>query len=125
MVLHIYRAISWSGEVRESAEMIPQWWPHQDIPYDQMWPDNQFWLHHVSDQDLKNLFPSKHIFRYWRDAKSGHTFYTMTAPALPDTRWRWWRICRCDWIGRQIMINSKIIILLLIKTIDRYNDVDN
>ena len=63
MVLHIYRAISWSGEVRESAEMIPQWWPHQDIPYDQMWPDNQFWLHHVSDQDLKNLFPSKPHFQ--------------------------------------------------------------
>ena len=48
MVLHIYRATSWSGEARESAEMIPQWWPHPDIPYNKMWPDNQFWLHHVS-----------------------------------------------------------------------------
>ena len=54
MVVHIYRAISWSGEFGESEEMKPRWWPHPDIPYNQMWPDNQFWLHHVSNQDRKH-----------------------------------------------------------------------
>ena len=55
MVIHIYRAISWSGELRESVEMNPQWWSHPHIPYSKMWPDNQFWLHHVSIQDVCKL----------------------------------------------------------------------
>ena len=60
MVLHIYRAISWSGEIKESAEMIPRWWSHSEIPYSKMWPDNQFWLHHVSIKDSgRKIFSSQ------------------------------------------------------------------
>ena len=97
MVIHIYRAISWSGELRESVEMNPQWWSHQDIPYNRMWPDNQFWLHHVSIPRFKNkYFLQNKSFRFSRDGKFGDIFCTMTAPALPDSRWRWWRISRRD-----------------------------
>lgn len=24
--------------------MIPKWFDYQDIPYDQMWPSNKYWL---------------------------------------------------------------------------------
>ena len=47
MVMHIYQAHSWSGELRDSVEMTPQWFAEPDIPYDTMWPDNKFWLDKV------------------------------------------------------------------------------
>ena len=42
--VHIFIARSWSGEIKESEEMKPQWFPFDAIPYDRMWPDDAHWL---------------------------------------------------------------------------------
>ncbi len=42
--VHVFRAGEWIGEVRESSEMAPRWFSWADIPYGQMWIDDQYWL---------------------------------------------------------------------------------
>jgi 8-oxo-dGTP diphosphatase len=34
----------WEGVPTESNEMIPQWFPIEEIPYNQMWDDARHWL---------------------------------------------------------------------------------
>lgn len=41
---HVYVCESWKGEPVETEEMRPQWFNVGDIPYSEMWPDDEFWL---------------------------------------------------------------------------------
>jgi 8-oxo-dGTP pyrophosphatase MutT (NUDIX family) len=42
--MHVYVATKWSGEPKETDEMQPEWFPLSDIPYDNMWKDDKYWL---------------------------------------------------------------------------------
>lgn len=42
--LHLYLATDWNGEPAESDEMCPKWFPESNPPYDQMFPDDRYWL---------------------------------------------------------------------------------
>ena len=42
--VHIFCGEDFSGEPKESDEMRPQWFHVDEIPYDQMWPDDKHWL---------------------------------------------------------------------------------
>lgn len=42
--VHVFLARAWEGEPAESEEMRPQWFPSAEIPFDKMWPDDQYWL---------------------------------------------------------------------------------
>lgn len=42
--VHIFKGTEFSGEPRESEEMRTEWFNLSEIPYDQMWPDDRFWL---------------------------------------------------------------------------------
>jgi 8-oxo-dGTP diphosphatase/2-hydroxy-dATP diphosphatase len=41
---HIYICKDWTGEPTETEEMKPQKFNIEDIPYDDMWPDDRYWL---------------------------------------------------------------------------------
>jgi 8-oxo-dGTP diphosphatase len=43
----IFTADDWSGEVAESEEIRPQWFPVSALPFDQMWDDAPRWLPRV------------------------------------------------------------------------------
>jgi 8-oxo-dGTP diphosphatase len=43
-VVHVYTARAWQGTPQESDEMAPAWFKVEDIPYDQMWDDDIYWL---------------------------------------------------------------------------------
>src|SRR3989344_3760561 len=45
--VHVYFSEIWDGEPRESEEMKPQWFQTQEIPFDHMWPDDEFWVPEV------------------------------------------------------------------------------
>jgi len=47
MHVHVYVATDWEGEPTESEEMKPQWFSLNDIPYDDMWSDDPYWLPEV------------------------------------------------------------------------------
>ena len=44
MHVHVFTSDNWQGTPTESEEMSPQWFAINDIPYDNMWPDDTFWL---------------------------------------------------------------------------------
>lgn len=44
MNVTVYTATAWEGEPTESDEMAPTWFKKSNIPYDQMWSDDPYWL---------------------------------------------------------------------------------
>lgn len=44
MYVHVYVADKWEGEPAASEEMSPKWFDIADVPYDDMWPDDPYWL---------------------------------------------------------------------------------
>ena len=42
--VHVFIADSWEGEPRESEEMKPKWFHPKDLPLEEMWPDDRYWL---------------------------------------------------------------------------------
>lgn len=42
--VNIFKAVSFNGEPVEGEEMKPQWFYSDKIPFDQMWPDDKYWL---------------------------------------------------------------------------------
>lgn len=49
VVFDIYVATEWTGEPAESEEMQPEWFEINDLPYDNMFPDDKYWLPLVLD----------------------------------------------------------------------------
>ncbi|GJP66680.1 hypothetical protein CLOP_g23589 [Closterium sp. NIES-67] len=42
--VHVYIVERFSGEMCNSDEMLPQWFPTSDIPYGEMFPDDIIWV---------------------------------------------------------------------------------
>lgn len=49
MFVYAYMCDDWEGEPAESEEMMPKWFHIEDIPYGDMWGDDEFWLPYVLD----------------------------------------------------------------------------
>lgn len=41
---HAFLAKEWQGELRESDEMLPRWFPISELPYKDMWASDLYWL---------------------------------------------------------------------------------
>ena len=41
--VHVFEARQYSGQVTESDEMSPKWFDIKEMPYDNMWIDDEFW----------------------------------------------------------------------------------
>jgi 8-oxo-dGTP diphosphatase/2-hydroxy-dATP diphosphatase len=42
--VYVFRTFDFSGEPAESEEMRPRWFEFENIPFTQMWDDDQYWL---------------------------------------------------------------------------------
>lgn len=42
--VHIFSATEYLGEPTESDEMMPQWFPRDKVPFEDMWPDDEHWF---------------------------------------------------------------------------------
>lgn len=42
--VHLFLAKDWEGKIEESEEMKPNWFKFDQIPYQNMWPDDIYWL---------------------------------------------------------------------------------
>lgn len=47
MYVYAYLCDEWHGTPNESEEMAPQWFKLDDIPYVDMWQDDEYWLPQV------------------------------------------------------------------------------
>ncbi|OHA66393.1 MAG: hypothetical protein A3C04_04305 [Candidatus Wildermuthbacteria bacterium RIFCSPHIGHO2_02_FULL_45_25] len=57
--VHVFKGSEFEGEPVETEEMKPQWFAIGDIPFDQMWVDDKYWLPSVLEG--KN-FKAKFLF---------------------------------------------------------------
>lgn len=49
LVFHLYMVYEWEGTPIETEEMSPRWFSINKIPYNQMFPDDKYWLPLVLD----------------------------------------------------------------------------
>ncbi len=42
--VHIFKILDFEGDLKESDETEPKWFLEKDIPFDEMWPDDMFWM---------------------------------------------------------------------------------
>ncbi len=42
--VHIYKVREYTGELKETEEMKPQWFHIEEIPFSQMWSDDLYWI---------------------------------------------------------------------------------
>jgi len=42
--VHVFKTNKFSGEIKESEEMKPQWFYIDEIPFREMWPDDVYWF---------------------------------------------------------------------------------
>lgn len=57
MYVHTYICTEWEGEPIETEEMAPKWFNISDIPYDDMWQDDRYWMPQAfAGQKLKSVF---------------------------------------------------------------------
>ncbi len=47
MNVHVYTCYDFVGQETESEEMRPKWFSVKDINFDNMWPDDKYWLPQV------------------------------------------------------------------------------
>jgi len=47
MYVHVFFCDEWEGEPIETEEMAPEWFKIEEIPYSNMWQDDEFWLPQV------------------------------------------------------------------------------
>ena len=45
--VHVFIFDEWKGEPEETEEMRPEWFLTENIPYNEMWDDDEYWLPHV------------------------------------------------------------------------------
>ena len=50
--VHVFTATRWEGEPQESEEIKPTWFKKDDIPYENMWDDAQYWLPYLLDGQI-------------------------------------------------------------------------
>lgn len=52
MYCHTYLCDEWEGKPVETEEMAPKWFKVSDIPYDDMWQDDNYWMPQAFDGKL-------------------------------------------------------------------------
>ena len=45
--VHIFKVSDYAGEPLETEEMRPQWFKFDEIPFQQMWSDDEHWFPHL------------------------------------------------------------------------------
>ena len=53
---HLYVATEWIGIPKESEEMIPKWFSLDNLPYNEMFPDDKYWLPYILEGKKINAF---------------------------------------------------------------------
>lgn len=55
--VHVYKIRDYVGEPEESEEMRPEWFTHDNIPFHQMWSDDELWFPYMlADKKFKGKF---------------------------------------------------------------------
>jgi len=72
---HVYLAMDYEGTPTETDEAIPVWYPVDDVPYQRMWEDDQYWLPLLMDQrSFIGRFAFEGETMLWKEISTGVTW---------------------------------------------------
>ncbi len=55
--VHLFTVKDFSGEPEESEEMAPAWFGFKEIPFEQMWPDDRYFMPYIlEDKKFRGWF---------------------------------------------------------------------
>lgn len=55
--VHVFKVTEYSGEPFESEEMKPEWFSFENIPFEQMWSDDEYWFPYMlNNKQFKGKF---------------------------------------------------------------------
>ncbi|MBC5793122.1 MAG: 8-oxo-dGTP diphosphatase [Nanohaloarchaea archaeon] len=55
--VHVFKTDIFEGELSESEEARPEWFKLEEIPYNNMWPDDKYWLPKIlNGEQFKAVF---------------------------------------------------------------------
>jgi 8-oxo-dGTP diphosphatase / 2-hydroxy-dATP diphosphatase len=57
--VHVFKVLSYEGEPAESEEMRPQWFAYNEVPFTQMWADDEYWFPYLR---AGRLFKGRFLF---------------------------------------------------------------
>ena len=63
MEVNVFDLQVWKGEPEETEEMKPAWYAHEDIPLDNMWADDAYWLLQYLDGQMPTPFVGRFRFK--------------------------------------------------------------
>ena len=62
LLVHVFVASEYEGQITESEEMMPQWFESSDIPFEKMWEDDHLWFPYILGKEPKN-FVGRMVFQ--------------------------------------------------------------
>ena len=62
--VHVFTANDYEGEIKETDEAKPVWFPLSEIPYDKMWEDDRTWLPTIIEKN-KMIYASFEFVNNW------------------------------------------------------------
>lgn len=58
--VHVFLINSWEGEPKETEEMAPKWFGTDNLPFENMWDDDNYWVSRVlAGEKIKAEFTFK------------------------------------------------------------------
>ena len=79
--VHIFKILNFSEEPIETEEMRPQWFSFDEIPFEQMWPDDKFYFPLLLSD---TLFEGEFLFDRPSDAEySAKILFSRLEPSQP------------------------------------------
>ncbi len=82
MIVHVFVTDSYSGELCESDEAEPHWFPRDAVPYSKMWEDDRYWFPLLLSG---KRFYGRFWFENWEKIVRGYVYELAEHHRLPDT----------------------------------------
>ena len=83
MEVNVFDVDLWKGEPEETEEMKPAWYAHQEIPLDNMWADDAYWLLQYLDGQMATPFLGRFRFKGHEGPDSWNVLEHFVAPLAP------------------------------------------
>ncbi|XP_012258950.2 oxidized purine nucleoside triphosphate hydrolase-like [Athalia rosae] len=58
--VHVFETFAYTGTIKESEDILPKWYNLKDVPFKNMWPDDELWFPYMLRGEF---FKGKFLYR--------------------------------------------------------------
>ncbi|MFP4230016.1 MAG: 8-oxo-dGTP diphosphatase, partial [Candidatus Nanohaloarchaea archaeon] len=71
MFVHVFKASDFTGTPEETEEARPEWFDTENLPFEEMWPDDRYWMPKMLEEEK---FTARFYFDEEGDEIQDHKF---------------------------------------------------